>query len=390
MWLSALSFLHAQTLTWLGVLPGGQSSWAGDVSADGTVVVGQSQAPYHAFRWTPTNGVQDLGTLGGNWSEARSVSADGAIIAGMSYTDPYTLCAARWTVGTGWQNLGDLGPAIFTEAFGISGDGVVIAGWAYNHTTLFDRAFRWTEDEGFVDLGNLPGSVWGGAAYAASWDGSVIVGTAITASFQWIPFRWTQETGMVALVQAPGEARSLSANGAVVVGHAATVAGTRPFLWTETAGAVELGTLGFTHGAAEDVSADGTTVVGKLWNTNAPAHAFRWTQEIGMENLNTTYASLLTSGSQLHSALAISLDGRYLVGEGRNGATRRTEAYLLDTWRWGDTNGNGCIDDSDLLNVLFAFGTPGTGLTRHEDINKDGIVDDADLLIVLFNFGQGC
>jgi hypothetical protein len=42
------------------------------------------------------------------------------------------------------------------------------------------------------------------------------------------------------------------------------------------------------------------------------------------------------------------------------------------------------------LAVLFAFGTPGTGLTRHEDINKDGIVDDADLLEVLYAFGQGC
>jgi uncharacterized membrane protein len=44
----------------------------------------------------------------------------------------------------------------------------------------------------------------------------------------------------------------------------------------------------------------------------------------------------------------------------------------------------------DISNVLFAFGTQGTGTSCHEDINWDGIVDDADLLIVLFNFGQGC
>ncbi|MCS6923795.1 MAG: hypothetical protein NZM10_05395, partial [Fimbriimonadales bacterium] len=61
-----------------------------------------------------------------------------------------------------------------------------------------------------------------------------------------------------------------------------------------------------------------------------------------------------------------------------------------DAWRRGDVNGNGCIDDADLLAVLFAFGSQGTGLTQHEDINRDGIVDDADLLEVLFSFGQGC
>ena len=54
----------------------------------------------------------------------------------------------------------------------------------------------------------------------------------------------------------------------------------------------------------------------------------------------------------------------------------------------GDVNGDGCVDDADLLAVLFAFGQTGTGLP--EDVNCDGVVDDADLLTVLFNFGSGC
>ncbi|GBC91698.1 hypothetical protein HRbin15_00153 [bacterium HR15] len=54
----------------------------------------------------------------------------------------------------------------------------------------------------------------------------------------------------------------------------------------------------------------------------------------------------------------------------------------------GDVDGSGCVDDADLLAVLFAFGcSSGCGA---EDVNGDGTVDDADLLIVLFNFGQGC
>jgi hypothetical protein len=52
----------------------------------------------------------------------------------------------------------------------------------------------------------------------------------------------------------------------------------------------------------------------------------------------------------------------------------------------GDVNGDGCVDDADLLIVLFNFGNAG----GQGDVNNDGIVDDADLLIVLFNFGSGC
>ena len=51
-------------------------------------------------------------------------------------------------------------------------------------------------------------------------------------------------------------------------------------------------------------------------------------------------------------------------------------------------NGDGCMDDTDLLAVLFAFGSTGGNLP--EDLNFDGFVDDADLLEVLFNFGRGC
>jgi hypothetical protein len=56
--------------------------------------------------------------------------------------------------------------------------------------------------------------------------------------------------------------------------------------------------------------------------------------------------------------------------------------------RLGDVDGDGCVDDADLLAVLFAFGQTGSNLPA--DVNRDDIVDDADLLMVLFNFGSGC
>ena len=53
----------------------------------------------------------------------------------------------------------------------------------------------------------------------------------------------------------------------------------------------------------------------------------------------------------------------------------------------GDVNCDGCVDDADLLSVLFEFGS--TDITP-ADVNGDRMVDDADLLTVLFNFGTGC
>lgn len=54
----------------------------------------------------------------------------------------------------------------------------------------------------------------------------------------------------------------------------------------------------------------------------------------------------------------------------------------------GDVNNDLCVDDSDLLMVLFAYGQTGENLP--EDLDGNGIVDDSDLLLVLFHFGQNC
>jgi len=54
--------------------------------------------------------------------------------------------------------------------------------------------------------------------------------------------------------------------------------------------------------------------------------------------------------------------------------------------RAGDANDDGCVDDADLLTVLFSFGSS----SAQADLTRDGIVDDADLLEVLFHFGSGC
>jgi probable HAF family extracellular repeat protein len=142
------------------------------------------------------------------------------------------------------------------------------------------------------DLGTLGG--WGSVAYAVSADGSVVVG------WDWID----------------------------VLGYGYA----RAFRWTAAGGMQDLGTLpGMGWSGALGVSADGSVVVGWAENAEGQDRAFRWTAAGGMEDLNTTYAHLLTNGSVLEVASAISPDGRYIVGQGYNAATGRIEAFLLDT-----------------------------------------------------------
>ncbi len=111
--------------------------------------------------------------------------------------------------------------------------------------------------------------------------------------------------------------------------------------WMVVARLTWLGTLGGNLSEARGVSADGSVVVGVAENAAGRKRAFRWTAARGMEDLNITYAHLLTDGSELREAYAISPDGRYIVGLGYNAATGREEAFLLDTQGTGVEEGSG-------------------------------------------------
>jgi probable HAF family extracellular repeat protein len=324
----------AQQLIWLGTL-GGNGSWASGVSADGSVVVGEAQNAawqWRAFRWTAADGMRDLGTLGGDWSQAWGVSADdGSVVVGWARNAAGQPRAFRWTAAGGMQDLGTLG-GDSSWARGVSADGSVVVGWAENAAGQL-RAFRWTAAGGMQDLGTLGGD-WS-EARGVSADGSVVVGWAWNAAAQRRAFRWTAAGGMQDLGTLGGdrsEAFGVSANGSVVVGWAENAAGQeRAFRWTAAGGMQDLGTLGGDWSWAYGVSADGSVVVGWAFNAAGRRRAFRWTAAGGMEDLNTTYANLLTNGSELWIAYAVSPDGRYIVGLGYNVATGLLEAFLLDT-----------------------------------------------------------
>lgn len=82
---------------------------------------------------------------------------------------------------------------------------------------------------------------------------------------------------------------------------------------------------------------------------------------------------------------------RLFVGGGTgeaNGNILAVDNILITGFSEGDVDLDGCVNNADLLQVLFDFGQQGA--FRPADLNSDGSVNNADLLLVLFNFGQGC
>jgi probable HAF family extracellular repeat protein len=245
-------------------------------------------------------------------------------------------------------------------------------------------------------LGTLGGSE--SRAYGVSRNGSVIVGWSLNHLGERWAFRWTSAGGMQGLYPLAvccGEAYGVSDNGLVIAGraHSAITEQWHACLWIWNGSdysPVDLGTL---VGESQAFACTNNQIaVGFSRNSAWHPRAFRWTPSAGMIDLTVVYSSLLSSGSYLEVAYDITPDGRFIVGRGYNAATGQREAYLLDTLcigHNGDVDNNGCIDDADLLAVLFAFGNTGEVLGR-ADVNCDGAIDDADLLRVLFNFGNGC
>jgi probable HAF family extracellular repeat protein len=311
---------------------GSEAGWGGGNVTDSGVVVGDAATDSgyttnHAFRWTASGGLQDLGTLGGSDSWAYGVSADGSVVVGGADLSNGNSNAFRWTEATGMVDIGTLGGS-YSFAYGVSADGSVVVGQA-NLSNGNENAFRWTQATGMVDIDNVGGT--NSIAYDVSADGSVVVGAAQFNGGNSDAFRWTQATGMVDLGNLGGtnasssgyasEAFAISADDSTIVGDSflANNSTDHAFRWTQAGGMVDLGTLGGNVSIAYSVSANGSVVVGYgLLADNSTYHAFRWTQASGMADLNTllSNAGVNMTGITLNFAQGISPNGKYIVGEG--------------------------------------------------------------------------
>lgn len=341
--------VSAATFEGLGDLPGSDRfSAALGVSSDGSTVVGMSRsgasgARTEAFVWTRARGLEALGDLGGGdfMSAAGAVSADGSVIVGISESAGGTE-AFRWTRAGGLVGLGDLPGGQFNSgARGVSDDGSVVVGSA--SVAAGFGAFRWTAANGMqlVGGGDLVGGAFNGSAQTASGDGSVIYGSGVNISGP-ATFRWTATSGLSMVGELTGgsvfsEPFGASPDGRFCVGRSRSSAsganGFEAFRYDAvTRQTIGLGDLagGIFSSIAQDVSADGSVVVGSA-TTARGEEAFIWDSVHGMRLLSDVLVieyGIGLEGWKLMSANGISADGRVIVGGGIN-PQGENEAWMI-------------------------------------------------------------
>jgi uncharacterized membrane protein len=269
---------------------------ANGINFDGSIIVGFSHgAETEGLRWTP-EGLQTLSTAPVTLYHvaAGRINDDGSVIVGYGHVAPTPVSSTartfRWTEADG-MTITDLEPLAFLED--LSGDGLTVVG-SYPG---FSAAFRWTADEGRVQLGSVPGA---SQTYAlgVSYDGSVIVGHSNPAGGRGRgAWRWTADEGITYIGDLAGgipsnSATAVNSDGSVVVGYTYTgnawtgsewVSTEAAWIWTHVSGVRRLTEVLSDHGVhvsgwrelrPSDISADGRTIVGTGINSEGQYEAW--------------------------------------------------------------------------------------------------------------------
>ena len=371
--------LPAQTLTWLGGNFAGNLWYAYPlmgISDNGATVTARyrDSSFERGYIWrVGQQGMRELAPFSGysGSSVLKAISADGDKV----YYYEFTECGDLGSRVLRWEPTGPQGETItvFSEAgtllpHGCTPDGRYLCG----HLYCVGPAGMFDVDTGTSWPLNTPQGYWGLALSITqtgvnSW---VVVGQLYDFNLNYTyPAIWRvsapNSPGTVERITAlnnSGRLLSVSADGTKACGYTFDTNFIDAILWQEGGGSiVTLPDFGYRAGAFH-MTADGNTIVGLATDSGGNPYAVRWTASgntYTIEDLNSTYADLLWPGSVLYTASAISRDGRFIAGIGYNAWTRRVEAYLLDTRPCDlpDVTGDGFVDDSDLLEVLFAFGS---------------------------------
>lgn len=315
---SACSILHAFLWTAsggmqdLGTLPGGGAYSFGGGINNFAQVAGSSDfsQPFmgdtHAFRLTRGSGIEDLGTLGCTFAGANGISLLGQIV-GTGTVAPCDgggqLRAFLWSQGNGMQDLGTLAGGTFSL-----GNAVNIFGQAVGYSDCFGcsgyHAFLWSSGGGMQDLGTLAGGTT--SAAVGMNDYGTVVGTSDSASsgFQTNAFIWTKAEQMQDLGILPGgiwsAANAINDFNLIVGDSDFFTSPTHAFFRTRTGGAVSSG-----------------------------SHAFLWGPNLGLLDLNNLIPQQCVAGNcgwVLVNAQAINARGE-IAGWGT--IEGNTHAFLL-------------------------------------------------------------
>jgi len=316
-----------------------------------------------AILWGKDGSLTDLGTLGGNVSSANAVNNLGQVAGEALNTipDPYTsninnffilgatqVHAFRWTRSHGMQDLGTLG-GTDSAAFYINDRGQ-IAGWSFTNTTVNPTTgiptvapFLWEKGK-MLDLGNLGGTL--GVANALNNRGEVVGASNLAGDLTEHPFLWSEFEGMKDLGTLGGtfgHANYINDAGEIV--GTATPAGDpfgRAFLWRNGV-MIDLGSLGTDPDSeAYAVNLQGQ-VVGITGIFGVLDHrAFLWENGGPMVDLNTLIPP--TPGLQLTHALYINDRGE-IAAEG-NFTNGDFHAFILIPCDENHDSVEGCDYDS--------------------------------------------
>jgi len=243
--------------------------------------------------------------------------------------------------------LGDFIEGSFASgARAISADGSTVVGGGnrYGAADTFSDAFRWNEQSGLTALETLPKPVSRTSdARGVSGNGSIIVGhlNYDSGPVNIEAFRWTAADGVVGMGHLPGgttkrsNALDVSTNGEVVVGWSTSQSGPQAIVWRQSTGMVGIGDFpdGEYSSSASAVSADGDVVVG-AGTTATGIQAFRWTSISGMTSLGNLQFDISDG------AVDVSNDGTTIVGWSRG----RT-SFTAQAFRWNESIGMQALGD---------------------------------------------
>jgi len=257
------------------------------VSADGSVIAGTVLILDGAwclaqtvFRWDASTGVVDIGS---GFKYVFGISADGSAIMGYRLDAQGNSQISRWTAA----GVTDYGYPI--APYTASADLTTVVGvrwWPPTPDELREEAVRWPLGEDPEGIGTLDKG--GGQDYSSalgcSPDGRAVVGY-VACGEQSEAFVWTQEQGMVGLGMLPGSVSSsaygISSDG-TVVGVSPMPYSQEAFVWDEYHGMrrlrdvlVEYGAIGVPSllDGGYGITPDGTTIFGNYWVATLPEPA---------------------------------------------------------------------------------------------------------------------
>ena len=305
------AFLWSSTagMTDLGTL-GGNSSYAVQINDSGEVVGWSYLADNvttHAFTWTPSGGMVDVGTLpGGCCSQGQAINSSGNLTGNAIGADGYQR-PFYWSSAGGMLSMGVFTGNQLNFGFGINNLNQV-TGQVYSGEVV--NAFLWERPGSFMPLGHLPGGLH--SVGTAINNNTVIVGTASLADGSFTGMMWSPGAGMhdIGILAGGGYTAAEAINDSTqVVGWGFTNAArakTSAFYFTMSGGHHLLDTLGGDQTYAWGISAKGFIAGHSELPGDTATHAVLWNSYTSTQtDLGTLPGGVNSYARGLNNALQV-------------------------------------------------------------------------------------